>query len=192
MTTPPAAWREGDQPTSGKGCTMPAIPRVEVPFRKGDHMKTRTIALALASLFVAVAVCVAADDMNMGTWKLNEAKSKIAAGSGKNETVVYAMDGDKVKVTVDGVDAKGNPTHDEWTGKYDGKDYPVVGDPDADMRAYRRVNDHTVTITQKKEGKTTSMLRVVVAPDGKSRRVTNTATDENGKKTTSVSVYDKE
>lgn len=60
------------------------------------------------------------------------------------------------------------------------------------MRAYRRVNDHTVTITQKKEGKTTSMLRIVVAPDGKSRRVTNTATDENGKKTTSVSVYDKE
>ncbi len=155
-------------------------------------MKTRTVVLALASLFVAVTVCVAADDMNMGTWKLNEAKSKIAAGSGKNETVVYAMDGDKVKVTVDGVDAKGNPTHDEWTGKYDGKDYPVTGDPDADMRAYRRVNDHTVTITQKKEGKTTSMLRVVVAPDGKSRRVTNTTTDKSGKKTTSVSVYDKE
>jgi hypothetical protein len=155
-------------------------------------MKTRTIALVLAALFVSVAVCVAADDMNVGTWKLNEAKSKIAAGSGKNDTVVYAMDGDKVKVTVDGVDAKGNPTHSEWTGKYDGKDYPVTGDPDNDMRAYRRVNDRTVTITQKKEGKTTSMLRIVVAPDGKSRTVTTTTTDANGKKTTSKSVYDKE
>ena len=155
-------------------------------------MKTRTVALVLAAVFVAVAVCAAADDMNMGTWKLNEAKSKIAAGSGKNNTVVYAMDGDKVKVTVDGVDGKGNATHSEWSGKYDGKDYPVSGDPDNDMRSYRRVNDHTVAITQKKEGKTTSMIRVVVAPDGKSRSVTTTTTDANGKKTISRSVYDKE
>lgn len=155
-------------------------------------MKTRTIVLALAALFVAVAVCVAADDVNMGTWKLNEAKSKMAAGSGKNNTVVYAMDGDNVKVTVDGVDAKGNATHNEWTGKFDGKDYPVTGDPDSDMRSYQRVNPHTLKITQKKEGKATSMIRIVVSADGKSRTVTNTSTDEKGKKTTSTSVYDKE
>ena len=126
-------------------------------------MKTRTVVLALAALFVSVAVCVAADDMNMGTWKLDEAKSKIAAGSGKNDTVVYAMDGDNVKVTVDGVDGKGNPTHSEWTGKYDGKDYPVTGDPDIDMRSYHRVNDHTLRITQKKEGKASAMIRIVVS-----------------------------
>jgi len=155
-------------------------------------MKTRTVVLALAALLVAVAVCVAADDVNMGTWKLDEAKSKIAAGSGKNDTVVYAADGDNVKVTVDGVDAKGNPTHSEWVGKYDGKDYPVTGDADADMRSYRRVNDHTLRITQKKDGKVISTIRIVVAADGKSRTVTNTATDANGKKTTSTSVYDKQ
>jgi outer membrane protein assembly factor BamE (lipoprotein component of BamABCDE complex) len=155
-------------------------------------MKARTVVLALATLFVAVAVCVAADDVNMGTWKLDEAKSKIAAGGGKNETVVYAMDGDNVKVTVDGVDAKGNPTHSEWTGKYDGKDYPVTGDPDIDMRSYRRVNAHTLSITQKKEGKVTSTIRIVVAADGKSRTVTNTSIDASGKKTASTSVYDKQ
>lgn len=155
-------------------------------------MKTRTIVLALVALFVAVAVCVAADDVNMGNWKLNEAKSKMAAGSGKNNTVVYAMDGDNVKVTVDGVDGKGNPTHSEWTGKFDDKDYPVTGDPDVDMRSYHRVNDHTLRITQKKEGKANSMIRIVVSADGKSRTVTSTSTDEKGKKTTSTSVYDKE
>ena len=155
-------------------------------------MKTRTVVLALVALFVAVAVCVAADDVNMGTWKLDEAKSKIAAGSAKNNTVVYAVDGDNVKVTVDGVDAKGNPTHTEWTGKYDGKDYPVTGDPDTDMRSYRRVNDHTLRITQKKDGKVTSMIHIVVAADGKSRTVTTTTTDANGKKIISTSVYDKQ
>src|SRR3984893_13011430 len=45
----------------------------------------------------------------MGTWKLNEAKSKIPAGMGKNRTVVYAEQKDKIKVTVDGVDKDGKP-----------------------------------------------------------------------------------
>jgi hypothetical protein len=34
-------------------------------------MKTRTILLTLATLFAAFAVCFAAEDVNMGTWKLN-------------------------------------------------------------------------------------------------------------------------
>jgi hypothetical protein len=36
----------------------------------------------------------------MGTWKLNEAKSKIPAGATKNHTVVYEAAGDSIKVTV--------------------------------------------------------------------------------------------
>ena len=67
-----------------------------------------------------------------GTWKLNEAKSKIAAGAPKFTTVVYEAAGDRVKVTVDGTDGEGKPVHNEWTGKYDGKDYPVTGDPNTD------------------------------------------------------------
>jgi hypothetical protein len=70
----------------------------------------------------AAAVCFAADDAFSGTWKLNEAKSKMAAGTTKNTTVTYEVMGDTVKVTLDGVSADGKPTHDEWTGKYDGKD----------------------------------------------------------------------
>jgi hypothetical protein len=48
-----------------------------------------------------------AADANIGTWKLNEAKSKISAGAPKNTNVVYEMVGDTVKVTVTGVDADG-------------------------------------------------------------------------------------
>ena len=72
-------------------------------------MKTRTCLLTIAVLFAAMSVCVAAEDMNMGTWKLDEAKSKIAAGAPKNTTVVYEAAGDSVKVTVDGVDGNGKP-----------------------------------------------------------------------------------
>jgi hypothetical protein len=95
------------------------------------HMKTRALGLTLAFFFFAGAACWAGDPQ-MGTWKLNEAKSKFAPGRGKNTMVVYkdAMGG-KVKITTDGVDANGEPTHSEWTGKFDGREYPVTGDPNA-------------------------------------------------------------
>ena len=56
-------------------------------------------------------------------------------GEGKNTTVVYEAAGDQVKVTIDGTDKDGKPTHNEWTGKFDGNDYAVTGDPKSDMRA---------------------------------------------------------
>src|SRR5713226_6607406 len=59
----------------------------ECTSQSGENMKTRTILLTLLLGFVGVAVCFAADAF-MGTWKLNEAKSKIAAGSPKTTTLV--------------------------------------------------------------------------------------------------------
>jgi len=154
-------------------------------------MKTRTILTGLAVLFVGVALCVAAD-LNMGTWKLNEAKSKLGAGGAKNTTVVYEAAGDMVKITVDGVDAAGKPVHHEWTGKYDGNDYAVTGDATSDMRAYKAAGDRVLTFTAKKAGKVVTTGRVVVAADGKSRSVNTTTTDSSGKKIHSVAVYDKQ
>ena len=154
-------------------------------------MKIRRNLLSVSALFAVVAVCFAAD-VNIGTWKLNEAKSKISAGAPKNTMVVIAAAGDSMKVIVDGIGADGKPAHNEWTGKFDGKDYPVTGDPENDMRSYKRVNDHTLALTDKKGGKVTIAGRVVVSTDGKSRTVTTSGTDDKGNKTTSTQVYDKE
>jgi hypothetical protein len=154
-------------------------------------MKTRTILFTLALCIAAVAVSFASD-VNMGTWKLNEAKSKFPAGASKNNTVVYEAAGDNVKVTVDGVDGQGKPTHNEWTGKFDTKDYPVTGDPVSDTRSYKQVNDRTLELTVKKGGKVTITGKIVVAADGKSRTLTAAGTDAKGKKTKSTQVYDKQ
>lgn len=153
-------------------------------------MKARGIVLGLAVCLFTVAVCLAAD-LFAGTWKLNEAKSKLAAGQ-KNTTVIYEAMGDEVKVTVEGVDAEGKATHNEWTGKFDGKDYPVTGDATSDSRAYMKVNDHTLTFTAKKDGKETLTGRIAVSKDGKTRTVTTTATDASGKKVSSTAVYEKQ
>ncbi|HSZ60177.1 MAG TPA: VCBS domain-containing protein [Terriglobales bacterium] len=154
-------------------------------------MNKRTIGLAVAVCFMAVAVSFAGNP-NMGTWKLNEAKSKFPAMAAKNHTVVYEAAGDKVKVTVDGMDASGKPTHNEWTGMLDGKDYPLTGDPDADTRSYKKIDDRTTELTNKKGGKVTATGRIVISSDGKSRTVTVTVTGADGKKIQSTAVYDKQ
>jgi len=118
-------------------------------------MKRMICLLTFAVLFAAASACLAADDASMGTWKLNEAKSKFSPGAPKNTTVVYEAAGDSVKVTVDGVGADGKPSHNKWTGKFDGKDYPVTGDSSADTRSYKRVDAHTLKLTNKKGDKVT-------------------------------------
>jgi hypothetical protein len=154
-------------------------------------MKARATVLSLALCFVLAAVCFAADAF-IGTWKLNEAKSKFSPGTPKNSTVVYEATGDSVKVTIDGTDADGKPTHNEWTGKFDGKDYAVIGDPSSDARALKKTDDHTITFTVKKGDKVTITGRIVLSADGKTRTVTTTGTDATGKKVSGTAVYDKQ
>ena len=154
-------------------------------------MKARTMVMTVALCLGAVVLC-SAQDPNIGTWKLNEAKSKISPGAPKNATVVYEADGDTIKVTIDGVSADGKPTHNVWTGKYDGKDYPVTGDPNSDARSLTKIDDRTLGFNVKKGGNTTTSGRIVVAPDGKSRAVTTSGTDAKGKKISSNAVYDKQ
>lgn len=154
-------------------------------------MKVRTVLLALAFCCIAAMACFAAD-ANVGTWKLNEAKSKIPAGAPKNTTVVYTAEGDQYKCVIDGVDGAGKPTHNEWTGKFDGKDYPVTGDPNNDTRSLQMVDKSHYKVASKKGGKTTLTGTVALSADGKTRTVTINSTDAKGKKTTATSVYDKQ
>jgi hypothetical protein len=154
-------------------------------------MKTKTFVLGAAVWSAAVAVGLAADP-NVGSWKLNEAKSKIAAGAPRNITVVYTAAGDSYKCVVDGVDGAGKPAHNEWTGKFDGKDYPVTGDPSADTRSIRMVKAGHYALTNKKGGKTMVTGTIEFSADAKTRTLTTEVTDSAGKKMTSVAVYDRQ
>ena len=153
-------------------------------------IKTRIAAVAVALSFTAATACFAANPQ-MGTWKLNEAKSKLVPGMGKNTTVTYAEQKDKIKITVEGIDKDGKPTHSVWVGKFDGKAYPVKGNLPYNTVAYRVVNDRTNDITAMKDGKIGWTGQITVAADGKSRTVTINGTDANGKKFKGKAVYDK-
>jgi hypothetical protein len=93
---------------------------------------------------------------------------------------------------VDGTDKDGNATHNEWTGKFDGKDYPVTSDPTSDMRSYKKIGDRVLKLTVKKDGKVTVTGRIVVSADGKSRIVTTGEASAEGKSSKNRAVYDKQ
>jgi hypothetical protein len=153
-------------------------------------MKTRIAVVAVAMSFAAATACFGAN-AHMGTWKLNESKSKLGAGLWKNRTVVYSEMKDKMKVTVDGVDKDGKPTHAVWVGAADGKAYKTNGNLAWDAAAYKVVNDHTYQITTMKGGKVFGNGTSTVSADGKTRTVNTSGTGPDGKKFSNKAVYDK-
>jgi hypothetical protein len=147
--------------------------------------------VALALLLTATATFAA--NPLIGTWKLNEGKSKFAPGATKNTTVTYTpAKGDMIKCTVDGVDKDGKPIHWTWTGTFDGKPYQIKGSPFFDTLTYEPVNDRTNKTTATKAGKVVMTATITVAKDGKSRVVTLKGTRANGQKFTDTTYYDKQ
>jgi len=142
---------------------------------------------------VAIFAQVPAAKNMVGTWKLDSAKSKYSPGpTPKSQVATLEAAEGGMKVVSDRVEADGKTTHFEWTAKFDGKDYPVKGDPGRDAVSVKKVDDYTLDITNKKGGKATTTIHAVYAKDGKSRTETVTGTDAEGKKIENVTQWTKQ
>ena len=142
---------------------------------------------------VLLGTTVYAADPWVGTWKINLAKSKYdpANLAPKSTTIKLNAVAGGENVVVDQVDYQGKSIHYEFTAMFDGKDYPVKGDPNRDTIAVKKVDDYTFDATNKKGGKVTTTQRTVYARDGKSRTQTTTGTNPQGQKVNNVVVSDK-
>jgi hypothetical protein len=150
-------------------------------------------ALIVISVLALTAVVLAAD-VHVGTWKLNVAKSKYSPGPApRSQTLkIEAWGDDGLKYSADGVDAEGKPTHAEFQAKYDGKEYPFKGNPDADTLAYKRIDANSLEATLELKGKQTITAKVTVSKDGKTRTVTQTGKTAQGQTMNTTSVYEKQ
>ena len=150
-------------------------------------------ALVGLSVLVFTAIVMAADN-NVGTWQLNLAKSSYSPGPApKSQTLkIEAWGDDGITYAADGVGADGKPTHTEFQAKYDGKDYPFKGNPDADRLSYKRIDANTLEVTTTLKGKNTTAVKVVVSADGKTRTVTQTGMNAQGQALKISSVYEKQ
>ena len=154
-------------------------------------MKTNRMIMSAVTLFLTAATATFAASAHLGTWKLNESKSKLSGA--RNHTVTYTeARGDKMMLTVEGVDKDGKASKWTWEGKFDGKPHKIKGSPMADQMAVKIVDDHANELTMMKDGKVVMTGMVKVSKDGKSRVVTTTATDADGKKHTDKAYYDKQ
>lgn len=146
--------------------------------------------LLFAGLLGWCAVALAEAPPFVGTWKLDVAKSKFDPGppprsvTQKNEAVENG-----VRQVTDAVDSEGKATHGEYTARFDGKDYPVTGNPGADAIWLKKVDDNTTDWAMKKGGKVVSSGRTVYSPDGKTRTLTYSGTDAKGQKFSTTAVY---
>jgi len=146
-------------------------------------------------LALAAAVQVRAQsDPGVGTWKLNLAKSKyFARMAPKSEVRTYAMQGETVKLTDNGVAADGSSLSWGYIARLDGKDYPITGTRPggADTISATLANATTVDAKLKKGGKVIETASRVVSADGKTLTVTAYSADGN-KTPLFVTVYDKQ
>ena len=153
-------------------------------------MKRRLMILALGALIVPTVLLAA--DARIGTWKFNAAKSKFEPGPAyKSRTVKIEAAGEGIKAAIDGVSGDGKAHSYSYTVNYDGKDYPVTGNPDADTIAYKKIDDNTTEATTKKGGQVNQTIAIVVAKDGKTMTVTVKGTNAKGA-FTNVAAYDKQ
>ena len=125
-----------------------------------------------------------------GTWAYNAAKSTTAAGPVPFKRATCRIEPWEagVRITYDLVRVRGGITHLEWTGKFDGTDYPVQGVEVVVTNAYRRVDDRTYEVVQKVDGEVSVTARMMVSPDG--RTLTTVTFGRNGPATTTV--FDRE
>jgi hypothetical protein len=157
--------------------------------------KTRVLlALLTASIVAGIGSSTQAQAPKglAGTWKLNATKSTFSPGPApKSMSVTYAPVANGVKIAVDVTPADGPAQHWEMTGTYDGKDYPVTGNPNADMASFKLVDDLTGESTFKKAGKVTATNTRVLSADGKTLTVTSKGTTADGKPRNDVQVFEK-
>jgi hypothetical protein len=147
----------------------------------------------VGALALAVTVQAQASKALVGTWKLVASKSTFSPGPPpKSMTVTYATAGaDGVKIMVDVAPADGAAQHWEMSAQYDGKEYPVKGNPNADTVSIKKVDDLTGESTFKKGGKVTATNTRTLSKDGKTLTVTSVGTTADGKPRKDVQVFEK-
>jgi hypothetical protein len=160
-------------------------------------MKRVTFVFALVVLCLGLpSLMLAEDNPAVGTWKLNLEKSKYPEGTApKSMTRTVAVDGDNVKYSYEGTDAKGSDVKYGFSLKYDGKDYDFTGSGTpygADHIAIKRLNSHQWKATLKKGDKVVGTTTSTVSHDGKTTTLNGSGTGPDGKMIKVTQVFDKQ
>jgi hypothetical protein len=91
-----------------------------------------------------------------GAWRTE----KVNTVSSNGLTVTFQGTADGLKMS--------DPNGNSYDAKFDGKDYPIQGDPGHTMVSLKRMGNDTIEEIDKREGKIVGINRMTVSKDGKS------------------------
>src|SRR3954463_7019976 len=152
------------------------------------RMRGFRIVVCLSLISVALS---AADSPFAGTWKLNTAKSKSVPGTEVKElTMSFQAMGDQWKRVATGIDADGKPVDENSTISWDGKDHRI--DQPGITVAVNQVNDRTLNVKVKREGKVVNSVYVVVSDDGKTLTAHEKGQDPKGRMLDNTGVFERQ
>ena len=154
------------------------------------------LVLALSIGIVAASSQAAAPEQApwIGTWQLNAARSTARSTPSPYKRVVLRIEpaaDDGLVVVYDMVGTRGGVTHVEWSGQFDGRDYPVQGMDYVLTNAYRRLDDRSYEIVIKVDGQPAATAVAVVSPDGRTLTVTTAERGPGGQTANTTAVYER-
>src|SRR5512141_3389058 len=113
---------------------------------QGGVMRKSQLMVSLAACCVFVlssSIALAAENW-LGTWKVDLAKSKYSPGPApKSYILKFEATPLGIQFTGDGVNADGKASHSMFLSKFDGKDVPYEGNPDAETASPKKVDDNS-------------------------------------------------
>jgi hypothetical protein len=151
-------------------------------------------AMAVLIGLTATSASALADNVWVGTWVLNVAKSAYSPGPAPAAETVVTTDvgGGMFKSTIDATTASGKSAHSEITYAFDGKDYPISGVGQDRTASAMLPDPQTMMSVLKMGGKIIGSTTLKMAPDLKSYTATAESTTPDGKPVKNVAVFEKQ
>ncbi|HEV7218120.1 MAG TPA: hypothetical protein VGN39_04540 [Terriglobales bacterium] len=128
-------------------------------FEFSDSSATNADPVTGKGQMVLVAKGPAGSHAVSGSWRT----TKLENFSDNGLTITFKTEGDSLTMST--------PTGQTYTAKLDGTDAPYKGDPGTSSVSVKRISKNTVEETDKRDGKVITVLRMTVAPSGKTMTV---------------------
>jgi len=95
-----------------------------------------------------------------GSWQPDQ----LSAANDAVRTITYRMTPDDFSMQWNG---------QSYSARFDGNQYPVAGDPGHTTVTVRKIDEHTVEETDRREGQVTDEIRMAAAADGRTMVITD-------------------
>ncbi len=142
-------------------------------------------------LFLGLTV-LGADDPFTGQWKLNLEKSKLQPPAPQSETVRINADTEHIRISVEGITAKGEPFKLVVNGGFDEVYYAVLDSPYLDTVWFHRPDSHTIYAKILKSGTEIENGTALVSKNGKILKINFSTNEANGKVVKAMAVLDRQ